>query len=326
VLDSAVDAGLPAGSGKVRVRATQSIISWMSFCWRHPSLTAIEVAWRWLVGVPFLAVLWMRLQDILAAIPPSSAGLDKLSFQNPWTTSVLLADAAGTYRPAVASMLFWLAPIGIVGWAVVSGLGRTLIVWRMLRADSEGERAGSLLRRAPAVMVLQGLWMTALVGCFRVWFEVVGWVAATHITSVTEPDLVGYFCWLIFLSLGLYVVWAVTSWTLAAAPMLVLLEGRSLGDALVRSFRLGRTMPAKLVELNLVLSIVKIMLIVLGMVFCAAPLPFSDQFGPDFMHVLYMVIGIVFLIANDYFAVVRIRSFVGLWRVYRKPDVDLVAG
>jgi hypothetical protein len=289
----------------------------MSYCWRHPSLTAIEVAWRWLFGVPFLAVLWMRMQSVLTAIPPSSAGLDKLSFQNPWTTSVLLADAAGIYRPAVSEVLRWLVPLGICGWAVVSGLGRTLIVWRMLRADSDNAQMGSLLRRVPAVMVLQGLWMTALVGCCWVWYAVVGWAAATHLTSVAEPDLIGYLCWLIFLSLGLYVAWAVTSWTLTSAPLLVLLEGRSLGNALGRSFGLGRALSAKLLEVNLVLSIVRIALIVLAMVFCAAPLPFSDQFGPDFMHALYVGIGVVFLIANDYFAVVRMRSFVGLWRVYR---------
>jgi hypothetical protein len=56
---------------------------------------------------------------------------------------------------------------------------------------------------------------------------------------------------------------------------------------------------------------------VLAMVFSAAPLPFSDQFGPDFMHMLYVAIAVGFLIANDYFQVVRLRSFVRLWRIYR---------
>jgi hypothetical protein len=87
--------------------------------------------------------------------------------------------------------------------------------------------------------------------------------------------------------------------------------------ALAHSFRLGKSFSGKLVEVNLVMSIVKIALIVLAMVFSAAPLPFSDQFGSDFMHVLYVVIAVGFLVANDYFHVVRLRSFVAFWRHYR---------
>jgi hypothetical protein len=72
----------------------------------------------------------------------------------------------------------------------------------------------------------------------------------------------------------------------------------------------------KLMEVSLVLAIVKIMLIVLDMVFSAAPLPFADELGPDAMHVLYGVVFIAFLVANDFFHVVRMRSFVALWRHY----------
>jgi len=71
-------------------------------------------------------------------------------------------------------------------------------------------------------------------------------------------------------------------------------------------------------EVGLVLAIVKIMLIVLDMVLSAAPLPFADEFGPDALHVLYVLVVILFLMANDYFHVVRLRSYVALWRHYRE--------
>ena len=306
------------------LRATQTLVSHMAFCWSHPSLTLIEVAWRWLFGIPFLAVLWTHARDVLIRIPPASVGLDRLNYQNPWVSSVLLADAAAEYQPAVAAAVRTIVPIAVVVWAIVSGVGRMLVLWRMERLtdrlDSVEPRLtfNVWLRRLPMLIVLQGLWLLAMLSCFWLWYHSVAWAAAMHIGAAGEPDLVGYLCWLIFLSLGLFVLWAVVNWTLAIAPLLLFMEPNSSGTrVLMDSFRLGKSFSGKLVEVNLVMSIVKIALIVLAMVFSAAPLPFSDQFGPDFMHVLYVLIAVGFLIGNDYFQVVRLRSFIGLWREYR---------
>jgi hypothetical protein len=303
-----------------KLRATQTLVSHMSFCWRHPSIVAIEIVWRWLFGVPFLVVLWVQAQVILTQIPPASTGLARLNAQNPWVSSVLLSDAVGEYQPVVMQAMRWLLPVVFVAWALLSGLGRTLVLWRMEALDPTTlSRRPSFLRKAAGVVGLQALWLLALLGCFWLWYRGVSWASSTHITAAAEPNLVAYLCWLIFLSLGLFTLWAVVSWTLAIAPVLYLLDpDANPASAVVRSFRLGKAFSSKLVEVNLVMAIVKIALIVLAMVFSAAPLPFSDQFGQDFMHLLYVVIAIAFCIANDYFHVVRLRSFVALWRIYRK--------
>ena len=291
----------------------------MGFVWSHPTLTLIEIAWRWLFGVPFLMVAWGQAQLILAQIPPSAAGLDRLNWTNPWLSSVILADAFGRYQPVVVSVLYWLLPAGVVGWAVVSGLGRTLVLARMQLLDPiPGVRFS--LRRLPGMIALQAAWMLALLFCLWLWYRGVGWASATHITVGAQPDLVGYLCWLIFLSLGIYVLWALTSWTLAMAPLLLFLDAKAQPGAswrsLVGSFRLGRVLSGKLMEVSLVLAIVKIMLIVLDMVFSAAPLPFADEFGPDALHVVYTIVFVAFLVANDFFHVVRMRSFAALWQHY----------
>ena len=305
-----------------KIRATQTLVSHMGLVWGHPSLTLIEVAWRWLFGLPFLAVVWVQAQRILVEIPPASVGLDRLDWQNPWLSAVILADAIARYEPSVASVLRWLLPVGVVAWAVVSGVGRMLVLTR-LQALEPTERLGrrNAIRVLPGFIGLQGLWMLALIGCLWLWYRGVGWASATHITIGAQPDLVGYLCWLIFLSLGIFILWALVSWTLAVAPVLLFLEGdRRPGAglrALARGFSLGRELSGKLLEVNLVLAIVKIMLIVLDMVFSAAPLPFADEFGPDALHVVYVLVFVGFLIGNDFFHVVRLRSFAALWRHYR---------
>jgi hypothetical protein len=166
----------------------------MGFVWRHPSLTAMEVAWRWLFGVPFLVIAWGQAQRILAQIPPDSVGLGRLDWQNPWLSSVILADAVGHYEPPVISVLRWLLPLGVVGWAIVSGIGRTLLLARMNALDPVSARSQRpLLRVIPGYIGLQGLWMLALLGCLWLWYRAVGWACATHINVGSQPDLLGSF-------------------------------------------------------------------------------------------------------------------------------------
>jgi len=311
---------------KAPVRATQGLVSHMGYCRQHPSLWAIEVLWRWLAGAPFLLIAWHEAQGILAQLPASAAGLNRLEWVNPWLSSVLIADAIGRYQPLVLAVLKWLAPLAVIGWAVLSGIGRVAILDRMVRIDkldrpvrNDGEptQSPSLWKKLPGVIVLQAVWLLALVGCWWCWYASVGWASSHHITVGAQPDLEGYLFWLIFLSLAIYVLWAMTSWVLGMAPVVYVMEGRSLAGALSASFHLGKELSGKLAEVNLVMAIVKIALIVLAMVFSSAPLPFSDQLGTGSLHNLYWAIAVWWLVANDYFQVVRLRSFVMLRRIYR---------
>ena len=47
------------------VRGTQSFVHTLSECWRRPSLTALEVLWRWAYGIPALLVLRYEAMRIL---------------------------------------------------------------------------------------------------------------------------------------------------------------------------------------------------------------------------------------------------------------------
>jgi hypothetical protein len=97
-----------------------------------------------------------------------------------------------------------------------------------------------------------------------------------------------------------------------------LLEKRgSALSALGQAIRLGRGFSSKLAEINLVLGIVKLALLVVAMVFSAAPLPFSDELGPDAMHMVAAASAIFFLVANDFFQVVRLKAFVEFWKIFR---------
>jgi hypothetical protein len=280
----------------------------MGWVFSRPSLTLIEMAWRWIFGVPLLMVCWMQSQRILVALPLESAGLANLDPQNPWVAAVQLSDAWILYQPFVVVVFHWLLPVAALAWVVVSGVGRSLVLRRM---------EPRLLFRPIGTMVLQAAWLAALGATCWGWYRSIEWVAATHIPSTGEPDLIGYSMWAIFLSLGFFTAWALLSWALSIAPLLMLLEGCSALSAFGRSLSLGKAFTGKLVEINLVMGIVKLALIVLAMVLSAAPLPFSDQLGPDTLHVLWVAATIFFFVASDYFHVVRLKGFMEFWRMYR---------
>jgi hypothetical protein len=293
------------------LRGTQSLVGQMGWVFARPALTAIEVVWRWLFGLPFLVVCWIQTRNILDELRPGSAGLSNFDPQNPWVAAAQLSNAWALYQSRVAAVLCWLLPLAALAWVVVSGLGRSFILKRM---DS------TLPFRPVAMIALQAAWLAFFALTCWGWFSSIQWVASTHITPSAEPDLIGFAVWVIFLSLGFFTAWALLSWALSIAPLVMLLENRSALSALGQSLKLGRPMTAKLVEINMVMGIVNLALLVLAMVLSAAPLPFSDQLGSNALHIVWTVATVFYFIASDYFQVVRLKGFQEFCKMFRSGE------
>jgi len=292
----------------VPLRGTQSLVGYMSWVSGRPFLTAIEVGWRWLFGIPLLLVCFKQWALILAGHPLEASGFASLDAQNPWIAAVQLSNVITYYQPPVFSLLRWLVPAFALAWIIVSGVGRNIVLKRM---------ESSLKFRPVEMILLQAAWLAMLGVTFWCWYRSMQWVSITHISIGGEPDLIGFAIWGICLSLAFFTVWALVSWALSVAPLLMLLENRSALSSLAQSPRLGKPFTSKLAEINLVMGIVKLALIVLAMVFSAAPLPFSSELGPGAMHFVWAASTVFYLVANDFFHVVRLKAFVEFWRTYR---------
>lgn len=291
------------------VRGTQLLVEHMGEVFRRPSLVAIEVGWRWLFGIPFLWVCWQQMQRILAAYPLESSGLDSLDAQNPWLAATQISSGFSFYRPQVALAMHWL-PAAAVFWILISGLGRALLLRRL----------EARMRFRPFIMMaFQGAWLALFALAVWGWLRSMQWAAATHIDVPGEPNLVGYFIWAIILSLGFFTAFALASWPFTIAPLLAGLEERSLLPAFVESLRLGKAFTGKLMEINLVLGIVKLALIVLAMVFSAAPLPFSSELGNGSLRMAAEASLFFYLVANDFFQIVRLKAFLEFRELFRGP-------
>jgi hypothetical protein len=305
---NAVDAQVIADRRAAQVRGTQTLVDQMGWMLRRPGILAIEVGWRWLFGVPFLLVCWARLQHVLSIFSLEESGLRNIDVQNPWIAAAQLSRAFAKCEPLVAHELKWLAPIAALAWIVLSGLGRSLAFYRM---------EPRLRFRPLSMMLLQTIWLALFGGVCVGWFLSVSRVASTHFSGRAEPDLIGFAIWLIFLSLAFFTVWALLGWIVSVAPMLMLFEERTPLGALGEGLRLGKTFTSELVEIGMVMGIVNLALMVLAMVLSAAPLPFSDQLGGDALHVVWAGAAVFYLIAHDYFQLVRLKCFVQFWKMFR---------
>jgi hypothetical protein len=293
------------------VRGTQLLVEHLGVVLRRPLLVAIEIGWRWLFGIPFFLLCEGLIQKILAIYPLENSGFNSIDAQNPWAAATQLAGVFSYYAPHMLPLIRWLLPAALV-WIIVSGLGRSLLLARL-----PSRSAACLPFRPFTVIALQAIWLAMLTVTFWCWFRSMQWVAATHITAGGEPKLIGFFIWAIFLSLGFFTFWALINWTASVAPLLALQEKRSVISALGQSLHLGKPFTSKLAEINLVLGIVKLALLVVAMVFSAAPLPFSDELGPQAMRFVVAASGVFFLIADDTFQVVRLKAFLEFLKLFR---------
>ena len=248
----------------------------MGWVFRGLSLTAIEVAWRWLFGIPLLFICWNQGQQILAAFPLESSGFNSLDAQNPWVAVVQLAGVVAYYQPARV----WPCCAGSCrqprsAWVVVSGLGRNLVLKRIdprlpFRPSPMIALAGSMARASGRNLL--AWFLLHAVGCGH-----------AHHRRRTRPGRLRHLGHLSFAGV-LHRLGACSAGRSRSRPLLMLLERRSALSSLVRACGLAKAFTSKLAEINLVMGIVKLALIVLAMVFSAAPLPFSDELGGDAFH------------------------------------------
>jgi len=293
----------------VPLRGTQSFVHLLGSCVRKPQLLAIELAWRWIFGIPALLICYYQLTALIARTPLVPGSLDSFSLADPNAAALAYANTSAALLPGLQQLAIWLGPILAIGWAFSSGIGRSILLRRMVPGSAP--EPGTLIG-------LQFVRIAALAGLCLAWFAAIHWAARATLGVATSaadfsPNLVGYFAWVIVLSLGAFTVWALVSWVSSIAPLVAVLENRRLLSSLLRSLRLGRLTP-KLVEVNFILGIVKMALIVLATVFCATPLPFESVASGTPLYVYWGFITVLYLAASDFFQVARLAAFIEFWK------------
>ena len=282
----------------------------MTEVWGRPSLTGLEIVWRWAVGVVALCLASVALGSYGVGVGIDWTALRGASVFQPVAAIDSLQGAADSLWRYAGPMLRWLVPLVTVLWLVVAAVGRTMVLRRL---------DGRLQPRRFTMLVLGALRAGLLAVVWGLWLYGVGVAVRVSITGPAsrqaEPSVVLFCAMLIVGTLGLYVLWGALSWPLYLAPLLAMQLGLGPAGALKAAFRSG-PVRGKLIEINLVMNIVRIALIVLAMVFSASPLPFSSVETQTFLNCWWGGVGLVYLGMSDYFHVVRSAAYLSLWRGY----------
>jgi hypothetical protein len=292
----------------------------MTEVWGRPSLTGLEVLWRWAAGAPILALVGWRVIAASETVHVDTAALEAMTVFKPVAAFGAVHAAVTGVLPAVRPVAVWLLPLAAVLWLMMAAVGRT---WVMRRFDKR------LHARRATLLVLGVVRAALLTGAWGLWGWVVWKAGAIAITgpaaSGGEPDVVLYSAMLICGTLLVYVLWGVVSWPFQLAPLLAMQRNLGVGASLREALR-SRAARGKLIEVNLVMSIVKIAVLVLGMVFSACPLPFANVESQTFLVCWWTGVVVVYLAALDYFHVVHAVAHLWLWRAYNFSDSDRSRG
>lgn len=276
----------------------------MSAVWKRPSLTALEIGWRWSFGLLAVAFVWLFAHDVILMWTA------KLQDIQP----ILLRGHLVARGTVDVKTYLWPLLVAIAGWSVFRAFGRGAVLrrWDHLLAKRPGSMIPLMMLRAYSFAALLLVWLTLLVHIARtcVW---------TPMERSLEPSYVPGFAMAVAVTLLVFLLWATTSWILRIAPVLAMSRGLNALASLRAAVRIG-PLRSKLVEINLVMGIVKVALIVLALVFSSCPLPFQSVESQTFLTCWWAGVGLLYLVASDYFHVVRAAAYDALFRLHESAS------
>lgn len=289
------------------VRGTQSFVQVMASIFKRPDLIATEIAWRAIAAIPFV------LATPLLGVILGSMGMDvhwRAGWVQPISASFLKdygslllhgAFVFGSYATGATWTI-----LALVLWATFYGFVRSIVL-RRLESRLAPQRATviwlSILRVFSFSLVIYAwIWMLIVLASRMIWQH-------------PEPAYVPAFALAVILTLLVFMLWSVVSWVFPLATTLAMSQRLSFAQSL-RAAVSSRALRSKLIEINLVMGIVKVCLLVLAMVFSACPLPFSSVATQGFLNWWWFGCFLFWVIASDYFHVVRAAAVLRLTQAY----------
>ncbi len=126
------ETGLPSKpqlvAQRVPIRGTQSFLLTIAKVWKRPSLLGLELLWRWGFGIPALVLIGWEAYKILSSVSLAGTHFAQFSLIDSEAAVQILSSVAGILLPPILAVIPWLLPVLALGWALASGLGRSLVL------------------------------------------------------------------------------------------------------------------------------------------------------------------------------------------------------
>ncbi len=276
----------------------------MAQTWKRPTLTLVELGWRWLAGIPLILWALKWAQPHLPELEAIWAQLGTMTFFHPAEMAATIGVSSRQLLAIARPLLPVFIPVAVLWWVAVGTFGQVLYARRTLGAESRASLG--------VFFVLRLVRSLGVMLCWTIWLNILLAVAhrELHTTATlgAEPDVLVFAALSIVATLALFVGWAGISWPLTLAMNWNAVHGDSLFASL-RSAVTQRAVRAEVMEIALVMCIVKLALLVLALTFSATPLPFSAVATPEFLRNWWIGLIILYSFMSDYFHGVRFRYY-----------------
>lgn len=283
-------------------------------CWRRPGVLVRELAWRWIYGVLALAVVAIACLHIYRSTSSSlmAAGIGSISVDNLWQSAAITAVVAQILRPVIVVVALWLLPLLALGWVLAAGVGRNVV----FRSYERG-----LPWRPVALCGIQAIRVLALAVTIVLWWGSVRWAASASGVAGT-PNLTVYFGLVAVFTLGFLLIWLLFSWVFSIASLFVLIEGRSLGASLWRSFWPGSA-TGQLVRANLAVGLIRLGLVLNAVILSALPVGYISSPESVWLYAWWAAVTVLYMVVSGFFQVVRLAAFVEFWQPARPGQIQV---
>lgn len=271
----------------------------------RPALIAVEIAWRWTLGLTSFLFLWALARWFLQHTPVAQQDLGSLHTFDLQVARLALQDIL---EHAGGRILF-LTILSIFGlgvlWTLFAGAGRTLTL-RMIAARAVG---------FPVVALSQGLRAAVTVGCIILFFA---WMWFSAWLSVPNPEAEprwGLYILLVLLDvIATGILWGIANWVFWLASIAAAMHDRFLGStssALASARRLSRA-PDHL-DLEIAFGVLRTLLFVVVFVVSLIPTAFVSITGGALPKILLVAITLAYLAMADVLQIARVVAIVNLF-------------
>jgi hypothetical protein len=274
---------------------------------RDPLIFMLEILWRWVFGLLACLLVFATGAMLLGPLPIMKRWPVVSNSHNP---QMMAAFFLGIYLQ-LGNKLMIAAFAGSVAialvWAILSGLGRSLIVKRL--------RTGGTVLRFRSVMALQFL------RGYLTWLCVLSLIAAVVVeikiaTNGSKPDLVMFYIMAMPSILLIGGFWLVTNWYLTLASIF----GRD-GQSFAAAFRQARQTVAKQLSdfagTGFVFLLLRLVLLLVALTICG--LSSRSVSSPQTYFTLVVVVAAVYFAVSDYLHMARLASYLALAAAHVEP-------
>lgn len=282
-------------------------------CTRRPGLLLRELVWRWIYGIPALAILALACLHIYSQTAGAlhAAGVANISPGNPWQSAAIVAMVVQILRPFIQSIALWLLPLLGLGWAIASGIGRNIV----FRSYQPG-----LPWQPVALSCVQGIRIILLAIMAGLWWHCVRWSAAVTATG-GAPDLAAYFALVAVFTLVFLLIGSAFNWVFFVTPLFLLVEKRSLGASLLRSFR-PSAVAGRLLGINLAIAFARLGLALAAMCFSALPFVIFPASQSAWLYLWAAVVTVLYMVGSGFLQVVRLAALIEFWKPVRTAQIE----